>query len=401
MDYNTFVSNIKHETIKSLQGYKIGVLGGGQLGRMMLQESTTWDLDIYFLDKAFDYPVPSIYKRFQEGDFNNYKDVVDFGEKMDIITIEIENVNTDALKHLESLGKKVYPQASIIEIIKDKGLQKAFYDKENIPSSPFIYEESKASILKSIKEGKITYPFIQKSRLAGYDGKGVSAIISDGDLNKIIDAPSIIEELIDIKKELAVIVSRNTSGELASFPVVEMVFNPKGNLLDYLICPSTITEEVAAKCDQIARTIISKLEMVGILAVEFFLTKSGEILVNEVAPRAHNSGHHTLNYNNYSQYNFHIRALLDLPFPPTRPLYTYGLMWNILGEPGHTGPPHYEGIRDILEIEGVYPHIYGKKITKPLRKMGHINIVGDSREEVLSKLDAVKNKLKVKTWSQS
>ena len=367
----------------------------------MLQERTTWDLDIQFLDKAFDYPVPSIYNRFHEGDFNNYDDVVAFGIDMDIITIEIENVNTDALKHLESLGKKVYPQASVIEIIKDKGQQKAFYEKENIPTSPFTYEESKASILASIKEGKITMPFIQKSRLAGYDGKGVAAIISDADLDKIMDPPSIIEDLVDIEKELAVIVSRNESGELASFPVVEMVFNPKGNLLDYLICPSAITDKVAAQCDEMARKIISKLEMVGILAVEFFLTKSGEILVNEVAPRAHNSGHHTINYNNYSQYNYHIRAILDLPFPPTRPLYAYGVMWNVLGEPGHIGPAHYEGLEDTLALEGVYPHIYGKKITKPLRKMGHLNIVGDTKTEVLSKLDAIKNKLKVKTWNQS
>jgi len=389
------------DKIKSLQAYKIGVLGGGQLGRMMLQEATTWDLDLHFLDKEFDFPVPSIYRRFHKGDFNNYEDVVAFGKEMDIITIEIENVNTDALKHLESLGKTVYPQASVIELIKDKGLQKAFYQKELIPTSPFTYSDDKAAILNSIDKGDIKLPFIQKSRLAGYDGKGVAAIIDQSDIDKIIDAPSIIEDLVDIDKELAVIVSRNAKGEVASFPVVEMVFNQKGNLLDYLICPSETTKEIAEQCDKLARAVIGKLEMVGILAVEFFLTKSGNILVNEVAPRAHNSGHHTINFNNYSQYNYHLRALLNLPFPYTRPLYSYGLMWNILGEVGHKGEAYYEGLDEVLEIEGVYPHLYGKTITKPLRKMGHLNIVGDSKEEVLAKLDLVKNKLKVKAWNQS
>lgn len=361
---------------------------------MLIQEASKLDLDMWFMDKEFDYPVPSMYPNFVKGDFTDYDDVISFGSAMDILTIEIENVNTDALKTLEEAGKKVYPQAAVIETIKDKGLQKQFYQEQSIPTSQFFLVSSKEEILKKISSGQLSYPFIQKSRLAGYDGKGVAAIKSEHDHDKILEAPSVIEELIDIEKELAVIVSRNLSGDLQCFPMTEMVFNKEGNLLDYLLCPAQVSEDLISRSEKLAGDIITGLDMVGILAVELFLTKDGKLLVNEVAPRPHNSGHHTIDAGNYSQYNMHLRTLLDLPLKEIQQ-EGQAMMINVLGSKDHTGPVAYEGLHKILSISNVYPHLYGKKVTKPLRKMGHVTIVGGSLKELLETKDFIKSNLKV------
>lgn len=372
------------------------MLGGGQLGRMLIQEATKFDLDMWFMDKDFDYPVPSMFPNFVKGDFKNYEDVLAFGKAVDIVTIEIENVNTDALKVLENLGKKVYPQARVIETIKDKGLQKMFYQEESLPTSEFFLVKDKAEIEAKISSGQLLFPFVQKSRLAGYDGKGVVTVKSRQDLPKLLDTPSVIEQLVDIEKELAVIISRNTNGDTECFPITEMVFEPKGNLLDYLLCPAEVSAELVTNCNSLATSIITKLEMVGILAVEFFLDKNGQILINEVAPRPHNSGHHTIDTGTYSQYNSHLRCLLDWPLLPVSQ-HGYAMMINVLGSEGHVGSPVYNGLNSIMQIESVYPHIYGKKLTKPLRKMGHVTIVGDSKTELLEKMAQIKSSLKVES----
>jgi len=372
----------------------VGVLGGGQLGRMLQQEASTMDLDLHFLDKSKDFPAGLVTHNFTVGDFQNYDDVVSFGEDKDILTIEIENVNTDALKHLESLGKKVFPQPHIIETIKDKGLQKEFYNKNGIPTSKFFLVNDKNEVVQKLKNGQLEFPFVQKSRLAGYDGKGVVVIRDESDLHKLFDIGSVIEELVDIDKELAVIIARNEEGEINNFPVTEMVFNEKGNLLDYLICPSDISKETAHKAIEIAQNVVNTFEMVGLLAVELFLTKSGEIIVNEVAPRTHNSGHHTINANINSQFNLHLRSILNLGLGNTAQIRPYSAILNVIGDINTSvGSPTYHGLESIINDDEVYPHFYGKKIVKPLRKMGHVNINADSKDVLIQKIQKIKNTL--------
>ncbi len=374
---------------------KIGVLGGGQLGRMLCQEATKMDIDLFFLDKSDDFPVPRMYPGFIKGDFNNYDDVLAFGKDLDIITIEIENVNTDALAELEKMGKKVYPQSKVISIIKDKGIQKDFYKQHNIPTSDYQLVDSKQQVINLIESDSLSYPFIQKSRLAGYDGKGVVAIRSESDLNNIFDCPSVIEKLISIDKELAVIIARNADGATATFDTTEMEFYEKGNLLDMLISPARVSNDIADKCKKMAIEIIEKLDMVGILAVEFFLTKSKQILVNEVAPRPHNSGHHTIDACHHSQYNLMIRSILGLPLVSPRQ-HSNAVMINILGEDGKVGEPNYSWMDSVLKHEGVIPHIYGKLISKPLRKMGHINILSESMQGAIKTAQDIKKEIKIK-----
>jgi 5-(carboxyamino)imidazole ribonucleotide synthase len=394
-DYK-YLYDSKTRDIRDIQKLKIGVLGGGQLGRMLAQEAVGWNLQLSFLDKSEDFPVPKVHPNFEIGDFTDYNSVLKFGSDKDILTIEIENVNTDALIQLEQQGVQVYPQPSVIQTIKDKGLQKEFYAEQGIATAPFFLVSGKEEILTKLEEGTLTYPFIQKTRTAGYDGKGVTVIKDEQQLSKLFEGPSVIEDLIDIDKELAIIVARNQSGQMTQLPLTEMVFDERGNLLDYLITPSAITEEQTAQCSQLATEIISKLNMVGILAVEFFLDKAGQIIVNEVAPRPHNSGHHTINAGPNSQYDLHLRTLLNMDLPHQTAHKGYALMCNIVGEPGHTGEAIYEGLDQVYALPQVYVHLYGKTITKPLRKMGHVNIIGDTRGEVLEKLQKVKSLLKVK-----
>jgi len=376
---------------------KIGVLGGGQLGKMLLQEVSKFDQEIWFMDSSFESPVGRIYPYFVQGDFKSYDDVISFGSNMDILTVEIENVNTEALAKLEESGIIVRPQSRVLNTIKDKGIQKQFYLENDIASSEFFLVTNKQDILDKVSSGVLVPPFVQKARTAGYDGKGVKVIQSETDFEEILDTSSVIEKLVDIKKELAIIVGRNTKGQKTFFPITEMIFNKEGHLLDYLLCPAEISKEIYSKCVEMADRIISELDMIGILAVEMFLTNDDQILVNEVAPRPHNSGHHTIDVGSHSQYNIHLRTLLDWDLPDIKQTET-ALMINVLGEKNHTGPTYYEGLESILTLDRVYPHLYGKGKTRPLRKMGHVNIVGDELEEVKEKMSIVKSSLKVKAW---
>lgn len=376
---------------------KLGILGAGQLGRMLAQEASTLDIDLHFLDKGKDYPAAKLSQNITIGDFTNYEDVLNFGKEMDIISIEIENVNTDALDQLEAMGKKVYPQSSVIKTIKDKGLQKEFYKTNALPTSAFFLVKNAEEIKAALADARLDYPFVQKSRLAGYDGKGVAVILNDADLSKLMDTPSVIEKLVDIRKELAVIVARNSKGQITVFNPVEMVFNEKGNLLDYLLSPADIDTDIADRCKELSVQTAEKLNITGILAVELFLNNNGDILINEVAPRTHNSGHHTIDAQSISQFDLHLRTILSLPVPgkiDTRP----AMMINLLGELDAMGSPCYSGIEEVLQMENVFIHIYGKTAVKPLRKMGHITILFDNIDEAREKANFIKSNLKVQSW---
>lgn len=374
---------------------KVGVLGGGQLGRMLAQESIPYAVDLHFLDKDPSFPAGQVSPSFHSGSFNNFEDVLNFGRQMDIITIEIENVNTEALKILESEGKKVFPQASVIELIKDKGLQKEFYRDNDLPTSEFVLVDGKKEILDLMETGRLEFPFVQKSRTEGYDGKGVSLIRTSDDMDKIMDTASVIESLVDIEKELAISIAVNESGQKITYPVVEMVFNHDGNLLDYLLCPARISDTLEDKCRKIAERVSDKLGIIGLLAIELFLTRDGDIIINEMAPRTHNSGHHSLDACNYSQFEIHLRSIMNMPLNSIE-LNKQAVMVNLLGEKGYTGEVIYEGIDQVLSLNDVFVHLYGKKITKPLRKMGHVNILENDDKKLEEKIRIVKSTLKVK-----
>lgn len=373
------------------QQIRIGVVGGGQLGRMLQQKAMSYGLDLAFIDPDKNAPCSNISSWFYKGSLLDEELVYDFGKNRDVITIEIENVNTKALKRLESEGKKVYPQPHIIELIQDKGAQKQFYQENNIPTAPFYLVENRSEIALFKSE----FPFMQKMRKGGYDGKGVKPLKTVADIDYGFDVPSVLEKMVDFAKELSVIVGRNSNGQVVSFPCVEQEFNPEANLVEFLISPADVSKEIENEAREIAEKIITQLGMVGILAVELFLTKDGKLLVNEIAPRPHNSGHQTIEGNTESQYGQLLRCLLDMPLGDTSIVKPSGMV-NLLGEKGFEGEAIYEGMDKILELKGVYVHIYGKKQTKPFRKMGHVTITGDSVEEVKEKAKIVKNTLKVK-----
>jgi 5-(carboxyamino)imidazole ribonucleotide synthase len=369
---------------------KIGILGGGQLGKMLIQKALDLDLDISVLDNDPDCPCKSIATNFVKGDISNFQAVYDFGENLDVLTIEIENVNIEALKKLESEGKKVFPQPHIVENIKNKCTQKQFFKDHNIPTSEFIL----VSGLKEIAENKEFLPAVNKIGVGGYDGRGVQTIRNEADIVKGFEAAGILEKFVDFEKELAVIIARNSDGEIKTFPVVEMVFHPVANLVEYLFSPAAISVDIAEKANKIAIQTIEAYGLVGLLAVEMFLTKSGEILVNEVAPRPHNSGHHTQKANLVSQYDQHWRAILNLPLGDTKDI-SMAAMVNILGEENHEGIAQVEGLEKILGQENVFPFFYGKKKTKPFRKMGHVSILANDFEKLKEKINFVQENLRV------
>lgn len=375
--------------------FKLGILGGGQLGKMMALAVGNWHLPIYFLDQQIDFPAGPYGMGFTEGNFKDFDDVYNFGKDKDVLSIEIEHVNTEALLQLQEEGVIVHPAPDKLNIIKDKGLQKQFYAQHNIPTAPFKIYASKETLLAAIDAGDRPYPFVQKSRTAGYDGKGVAVINNESDLGKILDGPCMVEDKVKIDKELAVIVARRPSGEVKAFPTVEMEFNPIANLVEFLVCPAHITAEQEKEAIDIAIRTIEAYDLCGLLAVELFLDTDGSILVNEVAPRPHNSGHHTIDSNYTSQFEQHVRAILDLPLGSTKTKSPIGIMINLLGEAGYTGEAIYEGFDQLLAMEGVYPHLYGKKITKPFRKMGHATILGDSLEETKERARAAQQVLKI------
>jgi 5-(carboxyamino)imidazole ribonucleotide synthase len=377
-----------------LKDLELGILGGGQLGKMLIQAASKWHITTHVLDPTPDCPASSISDFVTTGSFRKYEDVISFGENLEHFTIEIEDVNVKALEWLEEKGKTINPSPSILKIIQDKGLQKLFYKQHKIPTSGFELFDSSESIIKAVREKKIQFPFVQKIRKSGYDGRGVVIIQSEIDLDKLMDVPSIVEEKVEIQKELSVIVARDTKGNVVSYPSVEMVFNPRANLVDHLICPANISDEDERMAEVLAIQVVKAFELVGVLAVELFIDKTGKILVNEVAPRSHNSGHHTIENSVTSQYEQHLRAISGLPLGSTK-MMSPAVMVNLLGSEGFEGPAKYAGFEECLAMEGVYIHLYGKEITKPFRKMGHVTILDSNIENALHKAKIVQQTLKV------
>lgn len=375
---------------KQISDLKLGILGGGQLGRMLIQEAINYNLTTMVLDPDTHAPCKHIANTFECGSITDYDTVYNFGKKADVITIEIEKVNIEALEQLEKEGKLVFPQSRVIRLIQDKGVQKQFFKENDIPTAPFILVNGKQEMLNS----NFTFPFILKQRRDGYDGKGVMKIETIKDLDDAFEGPCLIEELVDFEKEIAVIVSRNSNGAVRTFPMVEMEFNPEANLVEFLISPSTYPEAIQQKAELIARNIAAALNITGILAVEMFVTKNGDILVNELAPRPHNSGHQTIEGNYVSQFQQHLRAIFNLPLGDTRCI-TNSVMINLLGEKGYDGVAKYKGLEKILALDGVYVHLYGKKYTKPFRKMGHVTVVDQNRESAIEKAKYIQQALQV------
>ena len=374
--------------------FKLGILGGGQLGKMLLYDAKRYDLHTKVMDSNKDAPCNKIADDFIIGDITDYDDVINFGNLVDLITVEIENVNTDALEFLEKLGKKVYPSPKNLRIIQNKSDQKNFYSKNNLPTSRFKNYSNIEELKRNFLHDNFEFPFVWKSSRFGYDGKGVKIIKNIEDLDFSYDRQCLIEEKVSIKKELSVIVSRNSDGEIKCFPVVEMEFNEKSNLVEYVMCPANISKQTEEKAIMIASEIAKKFEMVGLLAVELFVTNEDEILINEVAPRPHNSGHHTIECCVTSQFDQHIRSILNLPLGETGILIP-GIMVNLVGENMEEGNVNYKNINDIFDIPGVYIHIYGKKKSRLNRKMGHITIVNKDINKAIEIGKSIKNKIKV------
>ena len=377
--------------------FKLGIIAGGQMGKMLVLAASNWDVKTYILDADEHCPASTGCTGFFKGNPLNYEDVIRFGKRVDLITFEIEHVNIAALKKLKADGKKIFPDPDTLEIIQDKGLQKQFYQSNHIPSLPFSLFDNKDEIMAAAESGTISFPFVQKLRKGGYDGKGVSIIRSGNDLNDLLEGPSLTEQLIEIRHEISVIVARNDKGEVKCFPVVEMEFNEEANLVERLVCPSSLDPEIIRQANEIAKRIISSFHLRGLLAVEMLVDKNNRVWVNEVAPRPHNSGHHTIESVVTSQFEQLLRAIFNFPLGSTQ-LKLPSVMINLLGEPGYEGAVKYEGLTECMGIEGVKIHLYGKKITKPFRKMGHVTILAFTIEEAKLKADMVKQKLKVKSW---
>ena len=374
--------------------FTLGILGGGQLGKMLLTETLKYDIRTIVLDPSAEAPARFGCHTFFQGDLMDYDTVYQFGKQADLVTFEIENVNVDALERLESEGIKVYPTPKSLRIIQDKGAQKAFYKAHGIPTAPFEPFPSPALLATAVAEGRWTYPFVWKSTRFGYDGNGVKIVRNPQDLHALPEGPCIAELCADIDKELAVIVARSPKGEVATYPVVEMEFHPEANQVEYVLCPARIAETISDQARKIALQVAEAFGSIGLLAVELFLTKEGEIWVNEVAPRPHNSGHYSIEASYTSQFEQHLRAILDLPLGSTESKVA-GVMVNLVGAEGYAGDVIYEHIEDVLSLQGVTPHIYGKRQTRPFRKMGHITITHPDIEQARSLAQKVKETIKV------
>ena len=374
--------------------FKLGILGGGQLGKMLIYDAKRYDLHTKVMDINRKSPCNKIADEFIIGDITNYDDVINFGNKVDLITVEIENINTDALEDLEKSGKKVYPSPKTLKIIQNKSKQKNFYKNNHLPTSRFKSYSSLDELKKNFNHDNFDFPFVWKSSKFGYDGKGVKIINKIEDLDFAYTDQCLIEEKVSIKKELSVIVSRNVSGETKCFPVVEMEFNEKSNLVEYVMCPANISSTAEDNAIKIASELAEKFEMVGLLAVELFLTNKEEILINEVAPRPHNSGHHTIECCVTSQFDQHIRSILNLPLGSTD-ILTPGIMVNLVGQNEQEGNVIYKNLKDIFDYSGVFIHIYGKKKSRLNRKMGHITIINKDIKKAIEMGKKIKNKIKV------
>lgn len=373
---------------------KVGILGGGQLGKMLCIAAAPWHLELFVMDKSADFPAAPYCHHFTEGDFNSEEEVIAFGETLDIITIEIEGVSIKGLHKLKSMGKTVIPDPDFLEIVRDKGRQNAFYRDLGVPTVGFSSFDSLKELEKVIEVGNIRFPFVWKSRFEGYDGRGVKLVKRAEDLKGLPEGPCISEDLVSIEKELALIVSRNSKGEKGLFDPVEMVFDSRANLLDHLQFPAGIPERIAEQMKQIAETIVDKVGFRGLLAIEFFLTTDGQLLVNEMAPRPHNSGHHTIECCATSQYEQLLRTVLDLP-PGDTAASRKGIMYNLLGSPGYTGPARLKGVEQLFATEDAHLHWYGKKQTRPFRKMGHILLAGSDMGVLRERMERLREGLRV------
>lgn len=380
------------QTISS--DFKLGILGGGQLGKMLCQAASSWDVNTHVLDPDPEAAASGVATNFVHGSFRDYETVISFAKGLDMITIEIEGVNIEAIEEIESWGVPVLPQPACLRIIRDKGLQKQFYADHQLPTAPFRLFENAQEVMAAVTSGDISLPFVQKTRLSGYDGQGVLIVSISSDLEKLFDVPSLVEDYVAEALEIAVIVSRNSAGEMACFPAVEMVFNAEANLVESLLSPARIASEQSEEAAAIAIRTAETLNIIGLLAVEFFVDQQGNLLINEVAPRPHNSGHHTIESTITSQYEQHLRAIFGY-HPGSTQLKMPAVMVNILGSKGYSGPALYKGLNEVLEVEGVKLHIYGKKQTRPYRKMGHATILAATSEKALEKAAFVLKTLRV------
>mgnify|MGYP003970367737 FL=1 len=374
--------------------FTLGILGGGQLGKMLLYETRKFDIKTNVIDPSKEAPCKIACDHFEIGDLMDFDTVYNFGKKVDVLTFEIELVNIEALEKLENEGIIVYPSSKTLRNINDKITQKQFYQTHQIPTSPFQVFNSKKDLLQAISNQDLSFPFVWKQSKGGYDGMGVSIIRKKEDLDKLRNVPCIAEQLITFKNELAVIVTRNPKGEIKTYPVVEMEFHPEANQVEYVICPARIDNKVAAKARAIAVKVSKAFEHVGLLAVELFQTEDDEIMVNEVAPRPHNSGHYSIEGSVTNQFEQHLRAILNLPLGETNSKIA-AIMVNLVGEEGYTGNVQYKNMENILNLEGVSPHIYGKKQTRPFRKMGHVTIVNKDIDKAHKIAEIVKETIKV------
>jgi 5-(carboxyamino)imidazole ribonucleotide synthase len=370
---------------------RVGIIKGGQLGKMLLQEAASFDIHALVMDNDPHCPCRPL-ADFTEGDCNNFDDVYAFGKKVDVLTFEYEHINIEALKKLKSEGVVIHPDPSILEIVQNKATQKEFYRQNNIPTADFKLISNRLAL----RMHEDFLPAVQKTCKAGYDGKGVYKIASIGDMASAFDEPSVLEQFVDFQKEISVLMARNAKGQTVVYPTVEMEFHQTKNLVEFLLCPANIPNETDAKARKIALQIAEKLNLVGVLAVEMFIDKKGNVLVNEMAPRVHNSGHHTIEGSLTSQFEQHVRAVLGLPLGLTD-LTLPSVMVNILGTEGYDGPAQYEGIEEAMALGGVFIHLYGKAVTKPYRKMGHATIVDQDLKNALDKARLVKDIIKVRT----
>jgi 5-(carboxyamino)imidazole ribonucleotide synthase len=369
---------------------KVGILGGGQLGRMLLQAAANYPVETFLMENDAECPAAHLCHHFTKGDIKNFDDVYNFGKGLDAITIEIESVNEDALEKLEGEGVKIFPKPSALRIIKNKILQKQFYKEHQLPTAPFVVTQNFAELNNQLN----FLPAVHKLAVGGYDGRGVQVINSGTDTGKGFDAPAVLEKMIDIQKEIAQIVAVNEKGETAFYPAVDMVFNKDLNLLDYQISPADIPQKAAWKIEAIAQQLVKHLKSPGIFAVEFFIDRNGDVFVNETAPRVHNSGHHTIEGNYSSQFDMLWRIMLNYPLGNTDHILPAAIV-NLLGADGCEGDAKYDGINEILEMDNVFVHIYGKKTTKAGRKMGHITILSNEKQELTHKAHTIKRTIRV------
>ncbi len=372
--------------------FKLGILGGGQLGKMLLAETRKFDIQTYIIDPSAAAPSQFGATEFFIGDLMDFDAIYEFGKKVDVLTIEIENVNLDALDKLEAEGVAVYPSPKTLRLIQNKGRQKDFYVENTIPTSTHQRFEDLNQLKSEIKN--LSFPFVWKCARFGYDGNGVKIVRTIEDLQSLPNVECIAEQVVPFKNELAVIVVRSVSGEVKTYPVVEMEFHPEANQVEYVICPARIDEKVAQKATEIALKVSKAFQHIGLLAVEMFQTEEDTILVNEVAPRPHNSGHYSIEASYTSQFENHLRAILNLPLGNTDSKVA-GIMVNLVGSAGFSGQVIYENIEKIMAIDGVTPHIYGKRETRPFRKMGHVTIVNENMAEARKIAEEVKNTIRV------